>query len=156
RFVDGVWLPRLVMLLGVVPVLTTLRDVFNAGRLQYLDYLYIIVRVFNPDGTLKPFALSNFLSNEHILGLPTLFYWLNIKLFEGDNRTLGVFVVAVGVATVVALGFALPRTLPPLVRAGLVLAASLLMFSPHGLWNYARAMSGTAWLIANLIVIVAL
>jgi hypothetical protein len=156
RFVTGVWLPRLVVLLGIVPVLTTLRDVFDAGRLQGLDYLYIIVRVFNPDGTFKPFDLRNFLSNEHILGLPTLFYWLNIKLFDGDNRTLGVFVVAMGALTVVALGLALPKTLPPLVRAGLVLAASALMFSPHGLWNYARAMSGTAWITANLIVIVAL
>jgi hypothetical protein len=156
RFAGSPWLPRLVTLLAVVPVLTTLRDVFNAGRLQYLDYLYQLVRITNPDGSLKAFDLRNYLSNEHILGLPTLFYWINIKLFHGDNRTLGVFVVAVGVATVVALGYALPRTLPPLVRAGLVVAASALMFSPHGLWNYARAMSGTAWLTANLIVIVAL
>ncbi|HWM03773.1 MAG TPA: hypothetical protein VNP92_15675 [Actinophytocola sp.] len=150
------WLPRLVMLIAVVPVATTVRDVLNAGRLQYLDYLYQLVRVTNPDGTLKAFDLRNYLSNEHILGLPTLFYWVNIKLFAGDNRTLGVFVVAVGVATVVALGLALPRTLPSLVRAGLVVAASALVFSPHGLWNYARAMSGTAWLTANLIVIIAL
>jgi hypothetical protein len=150
------WLPRLVALVALIPVASTLRDVLNAGRLQYLDYLYQLVRITNPDGTLKAFDLRNYLSNEHILGLPTLFYWINIKLFSGDNRTLGVFVVAVGVATVVALGLALPRTLPPLVRAGLVVAASALVFSPHGLWNYARAMSGTAWLTANLIVIVAL
>lgn len=150
------WLPRLVTLLALVPVATTLRDVAAAGGLQRLDYLFQLVRITDPDGTLKAFDLRNYLSNEHILGLPTLFYWINIELFAGDNRTLGVFVVAVGVATVVLLGLALPRTLPPLVRAGLVVAASALMFSPHGLWNYARAMSGTAWLTANLIVIVAI
>jgi hypothetical protein len=156
RFATGAWPARLLTLLAVIPVLTTLRDVFNSGRLQHLDYLFQLVRVTNPDGTIKAFDLRNYLSNEHILGLPTVFYWINIKLFEGDNRTLGVFVVAVAVATVVALGLALPRTLPPLVRAGLVVAASALMFSPHGLWNYTRAMSGTAWLTANLIVVVAL
>ncbi|HEV7651683.1 MAG TPA: hypothetical protein VGP26_26315 [Actinophytocola sp.] len=156
RFAASPWLPRLVTLLAVVPVVSTLRDVFSADRLQYLDYLYQLVRITNPDGSLKAFDLRNYLSNEHILGLPTLFYWINIQLFHGDNRTLGVFVVGVAVLTVAALGLALPRTLPPLVRAGLVVAASALMFSPHGLWNYARAMSGTAWLTANLIVIVAL
>jgi hypothetical protein len=156
RFAASAWLPRLVTLLAAVPVLSTLRDVLNSDRLQYLDYLYQLVRITNPDGSLKAFDLRNYLSNEHILGLPTLFYWINIQLFGGDNRTLGVFVLAVAVLTVVALGFALPRTLPPLVRAGLVVATSALMFSPHGLWNYARAMSGTAWLTANLIVIVAL
>jgi len=156
RFAANPWLPRLVTLLAAVPVLSTLRDVLNSDRLQYLDYLYQLVRITNPDGSLRAFDLRNYLSNEHILGLPTLFYWINIQLFGGDNRTLGLFVLAVAVLTVVALGLALPRTLPPLVRAGLVVAASALMFSPHGLWNYARAMSGTAWLTANLIVIVAL
>ncbi|MGH3876225.1 MAG: hypothetical protein ACRDSK_04220 [Actinophytocola sp.] len=155
RFLSSRWLPRLVALLAVVPVLTTLRDVANSGRLQHLDYLFQLTRITNPDGSFRAFDLRNYLSNEHILGLPSVLYWINIKLFEGDNRTLGVFVVAVAVATIVALGLALPRTLPPLVRAGLVVAASALMFSPHGLWNYTRAMSGTAWLTANLIVVVA-
>ncbi|HEY7596747.1 MAG TPA: hypothetical protein VH969_26615 [Actinophytocola sp.] len=155
RFAASAWLPRLVTALAVIPVLTTLRDVANAGKFQHLDYLFTLTRVTNPDGTLKAFDLRNYLSNEHILGLPSVFYWINIKLFEGDNRTLGVFVVAIAVATVAVLGYALPRTLPPLVRAGLVVASAALMFSPHGLWNYTRAMSGTAWLSANLIVIVA-
>ncbi len=156
RFVTGRRLPWLVALLAVVPVFTTLRDVAASGRLQHIDYLYQLTRITNPDGTLKPLDLRNYLSNEHILGLPTAVYWVNIKLFDGDNRTLGVFVVAMACLTVVALGLALPRTLPPLARAGVVVAASALVFSPHGLWNYTRAMSGTAWLTANLIVVVAL
>lgn len=156
RFVTGPWLPRLVTLLAVLPVLGTLREVANAGRLQHIDYLYQLTRITNPDGTLKAFDLANYLSNEHILGLPSVLYWLNIQLFGGDNRTLGVFVVAVAALTVVALGAALPRTLSPLVRAGIVAAGSALVFSPHGLWNFTRAMSGTAWLTANLIVVVAL
>jgi hypothetical protein len=156
RFATGRWLPRLVTLLAVVPMATTLAEVANAGRLQHIDYLYQLTRITNADGTLKAFDLKNYLSNEHILGLPSLVYWINIQLFAGDNRTLGVFVVAVAGLTVLALGAALPRTLPPLLRAGIVVAGSALVFSPHGLWNYTRAMSGTAWLSANLIVVVAL
>lgn len=150
------WLPRLVALLAAVPALTTLLEVTRAGRLQHIDYLFQLTRITNADGTLKPFDLQNYFSNEHLLGLPTLFYWLNIEWFAGDNRTLGVFVVVVAALTVVALGAALPRDLPPLVRAGLLVAASALVFSLHGLWNFTRAMSGTAWLTANLIVVVSL
>ncbi|MCA1655166.1 MAG: hypothetical protein LC635_01570 [Pseudonocardiaceae bacterium] len=156
RFAVGRWLPRLIMLLAVVPMAAMLGEVSRAGRLQHIDYLYQLTRITNPDGTLKPFVLENYLSNEHLLGLPSLVYWLNIKMFAGDNRTLGVYVVAVAALTVFALGTALPRTLPPLLRASLVVAISTLVFSLHGLWNFTRAMSGTAWLTANLIVVVAL
>jgi hypothetical protein len=150
------WPARLVAALAVVPMALMLAEVLRAGRLQHIDYLYQLTRITNRDGTLKPFDPANYLSNEHFLGLPSLIYWMNIQLFAGDNRTLGVFVVAVAALTVVALGLALPRTLPPLLRAGLVVACSTLVFSLHGLWNFTRAMSGTAWLTANLLVVVAL
>lgn len=150
------WPARLVTALAVVPMALMLGEVLRAGRLQHIDYLYQLTRITNRDGTLKPFDPANYLSNEHFLGLPSLIYWVNIQLFAGDNRTLGVFVVAVAALTVVALGLALPRTLPPLLRAGLVVACSTLVFSLHGLWNFTRAMSGTAWLTANLLVVVAL
>ncbi len=156
RFLAGRWLPWLVASFAAVPIASTLGEVLRAGRLQHIDYLFLLTRITNPDGTLKPFDPANYLSNEHMLGLPSLIYLANIELFAGDNRMLGVFVVAVAALTVVALGAALPRTLPPLSRAGLVVAISALVFSLHGLWNFTRAMSGTAWLTANLIVVVAL
>lgn len=156
RFLASHWPARLVTALAVVPMALMLGEVLRAGRLQHLDYLYQLTRITDRDGTLKPFDPANYLSNEHFLGLPSLIYWVNIQLFAGDNRTLGVFVVAVAALTVVVLGLALPRTLPPLLRAGLVVSCSTLVFSLHGLWNFTRAMSGTAWLTANLLVVVAL
>ncbi|HEX2134203.1 MAG TPA: hypothetical protein VHH15_21885 [Actinophytocola sp.] len=156
RFAEGPWLPRLVAALAGVPVVAMLFEVAGSGRLQHIDYLYQLVRITNPDGTFKPFDAGNYFSNEHFLGLPSLIYWINIQLFAGDNRTLGVFVVAMAAGTVAALGMALPRSLPPIVRAGLFAGASALVFSLHGLWNFTRAMSGTAWLTANLLVVVAL
>ncbi|OLF18999.1 hypothetical protein [Actinophytocola xanthii] len=156
RFAGSPWPPRLVALLAALPVIATLVEVSRAGRLQHLDYLYQITRITNRDGSIKPFDLQNYLSNEHILGLPSLFYWLNIQLFAGDNRTLGVFVVVVAALTVLVLGRALPTGLSPMTRAGLLAAGSALVFSLHGLWNFTRAMSGTAWLTANLLVVLSL
>ena len=147
---------RLLELLALYPVFAMLVEVGRAGRLQYIDYWYLLTRFLNPDGTVAGFGPDNLQSNDHILGIPALVYWINIKLFAGDNRTLGVFVVATAVVTVLVLRAALPRALPPLVRAGVVVAASALLFSPHGLWNFTRAMSGTAWLTANMIVVIAL
>jgi hypothetical protein len=156
RLAASRWVPRLVATMAAVPAVAMLLEVSRAGRLQHIDYLFHLTRITNADGTLKPFDLANYFSNEHLLGLPTLIYWANIELFAGDNRILGVFVVAVAALTVLALGAALPRTLSPLARAGLLVAASTLVFSLHGLWNFTRAMSGAAWLTANLFVVVAL
>jgi hypothetical protein len=150
------WLPRSVASVAAVPAILMLLEVSRAGRFQHIDYLFHLVRITNPDGSFKPFDLENYFSNEHVLGLPTVLYWINIELFAGDNRTLGVFVVVMAALTVLALGAALPLGLPPLVRAGLLVAASTLVFSPHGLWNFTRAMSGAAWLTANLLVVLAL
>jgi hypothetical protein len=147
---------RLVELLALYPVFAMLVEVARAGRLQYIDYWYLLTRFLNPDGTIAGIGPGNLQSNDHILGVPALVYWINIKLFAGDNRTLGVFVVGTAVVTVLVLRAALPKTLPPLLRAGIVVTASALLFSPHGLWNFTRAMSGTAWLTANMIVVIAL
>lgn len=149
-------LPVLVASLAAVPALLTLFEVLRAGRFQHIDYLYQLVRITDRDGSPAAFDLKDYFSNEHLLGLPSVVYWANIQLFAGDNRTLGVYVVAMAALTVLALGAALPRSLPPLARAGLFAGASALVFSLHGLWNFTRAMSGTAWLTANLIVVVAL
>lgn len=142
-------------LLALLPIAATLVDVLSGPHLQYLDYWQILLKFYNPDASLNSggfFALRN----EHPVALPALAYWLNVLAAHGDNRTLGCVVVVVGALTVLVLRAALPRSLPPAVRAGLVVAASALLFSPHGLHNFVRSMSGMAWLTANLLVVATL
>lgn len=146
---------RLVELLALIPLVLMLVEVVNAPRLQFIDYWYTLLRFTGPDGSTDPLRLLN-LSNEHPVLFPSLAYWLDAHLFAGDNRWLGVLVVLVAGATVLAMRAALPDEMPPLLRAGLVVAFAGLVFSLHGLWNYARAMSGIAWLTANLFVVLAL
>ena len=142
-------------LLALLPIAATLLDVLNGPHLQFLDYWTILLNFYNPDASLD---VGGFfvLRNEHPVALPALFYWLNVLVAHGDNRTLGCVVVAVVALTVLALRAALPRSLPPVARAGLVVAASALLFSPHGLHNFVRSMSGMAWLTANLLVVLTL
>ena len=72
----------------------------------------------------------------------------------GGGATRFVPITVTGAASeAAALRAALPKTLPPVVRAGLVVGASALVFSLQGLHMYVRSMSGSAWLTANLLVV---
>ncbi len=146
---------RGVELLAVLPVLATVVEVAAGQRLQYTDYWYVLLRVTGADGSLYVPGMR-VLQNEHPLMLPSVLYWLDARLAGGDNRILGYLVVVIAAVTVVLLRAMLPKALPPLLRAGIVVAASALVFSPHGIHNFVRAMSGSAWLTANLLVIGAL
>jgi hypothetical protein len=148
-------LARLVEVLAVLPLIATVLDILKAPKLQYTDYWYVLLRITNPDGSLHLPGMR-VLQNEHPLMLPGFLYWLDARFAGGDNRILGLLVVVIAAATILLLRTALPKTLPPLFRAGLVVGASALVFSPHGLHNFVRAMSGSAWLTANLLVVAAL
>ncbi|MCT2586591.1 hypothetical protein [Actinophytocola gossypii] len=146
---------RLVELLALVPVVAMIMEVARAGKLQWLDYWYVLIRITNPDGSFRPLGVFT-PQNEHPLIIPSLLYWLDAKLADGDNRVLGYLVIVVAGATVLLLRAVLPRSLPPLARAGLVVAASALVFSLQGMHMFVRSMSGAAWLTANLIVVASL
>ncbi|MDQ3790981.1 MAG: hypothetical protein M3422_27575 [Actinomycetota bacterium] len=146
---------RGVELLALLPALATVIEVAAGQRLQYTDYWYVLLRVTDANGSLYVPGMR-VLQNEHPLMLPSVLYWLDARLADGDNRVLGYLVVVIAALTVVLLRAMLPKTLPPLLRAGIVVAASALVFSPHGIHNFVRAMSGSAWLTANLLVIGAL
>jgi hypothetical protein len=141
--------------LAVLPVVAMVFEVVASPRLQLLDYWDVLLRITNQDGTFNAGGLWE-LQNEHPVAVPSLFYWLDATLFGGDNRVLGYLVVVIAAVTVLLLRSALPRRLPPVLRAGLVVAISALVFSLHGIHNFVLGMSGTAWLTANLLVIVAL
>jgi hypothetical protein len=146
---------RLVELLALVPPIAMVFEVARSGKLQWLDYWYVLIRIAHSDGSFRPRGLLT-PQNEHPLMIPGALYWLDARLADGDNRVLGYLVIVVAAISVLLLRAALPHTLPPVVRAGIVVAASGLVFSLQGLHMFVRSMSGSAWLTANLLVIAAL
>jgi len=146
---------RLVELIALVPPLAIVLEVARSGKLQWLDYWYVLIRITNTDGS---FRLGGIFTpqNEHPLMIPSLLYWLDARLADGDNRVLGYLVIVIAAGAVLLMRAALPKTLPPVVRAALVVAASALVFSLQGLHMYVRSMSGAAWLTANLFVLASL
>jgi hypothetical protein len=144
-----------VELLAVLPAVAMAFEVAASPRLQLLDYWSVLLRITNPDGRYNVGGVWD-LQNEHPLIIPSFFYWADAKLFGGDNRMLGYLAVAIAAITVLLLRSALPRLLPVVLRAGLVVATSALVFSLHGIHNFALGMSGTAWLTANMLVVASL
>jgi hypothetical protein len=155
RYATTRWLARLLELLALVPAAAMTIEVSKAPELHFVDYWYALVRFVNLDGGLNVGGLFKS-SNEHLIAIPSLLYYGDATIFGGNQRMLGYLDVLIALATVLLIRFAIPKTLPPVVRASIVLASSALIFSLHGLHNFTHAMSGAAWLTANLISIGAL
>jgi hypothetical protein len=153
RVHPGLWL----QLLALLPILMILELVQASSDLQWFDYWSVVPKIVDADGSLVPRDLLHF-EESHVLALPGLIYWLNIQLTDGLNRTLAYFVVFVTAGQLLVLRALLPRPerLGHWVFGGLVVAFSALLFAPQLAWNFSRAMSGTAWLVANLLVLVAI
>lgn len=155
RFTTTTWLARLIELLALIPVAAMTIEVAGAPKLHFVDYWYALVRFVNLDGSLNLSGLF-VSSNEHLIAIPSLLYYGNATLFGGDQRYLGYLDIIIAVATVLLIRTAIPKSLPIVVRASIVFATSALIFSMHGLHNFTHAMSGAAWLTANLICVGAL
>lgn len=155
RYATTRWLARLIELLALVPAAALTVEVSKAPELHFVDYWYALVRFVNLDGGLNIAGLFKS-SNEHLIAVPSLMYYGDATIFGGNQRALGYVDVLIALATVVLIRFAIPKALPPVVRASIVLASSALIFSLHGLHNFTHAMSGAAWLTANLISVGAL
>jgi len=155
RYGTPKWLARLIELLALVPAAAMAIEVSKAPELHFVDYWYALVRFVNLDGGLNFLGLFK-ASNEHLIAIPSLLYYGDATIFGGNQRILGYLDVLIAIATVVLIRFAIPKTLPPVVRASIVLMSSALIFSLHGLHNFTHAMSGAAWLTANLISVGAL
>lgn len=152
RWLDDPRIAFCVQLLALLPAIAMAFEVAASPRLQLLDYWSVLLRITNPDGSYNPAGIWD-LQNEHPLIVPSFFYWADANWFGGDNRMLGYLTIGIAAITVLLLRSALPRNLPAVLRAGLVVATSALVFSLHGIHNFALGMSGSAWLTANLLVI---
>jgi hypothetical protein len=155
RFATPAWLARLIEVLALIPAVAMAVEVSNAPKLHFVDYWYALVRFVNLDGSLH-FSGLFVSSNEHLIAIPSLLYYGDATIFGGNQRFLGYLDVLIALATVLLIRYAIPKSLPVVVRASIVLATSALIFSLHGLHNFTHAMSGAAWLTANLICVAAL
>ncbi len=154
RFLDLAVLAQVAM---VVPVAGMLSHVTGASKTQWFDYWELFPASLNPNGDLGFRSLFGY-HEGHILAVPRITYWVNYKLNGGLNTSLGLFVIGMVLVQVWLLHRLLPRRdrIGTWTFTAVFLAGVALLFSPQGIHNYARAMSGTAWLMANLFAIAAI
>lgn len=134
----------------IIPVVRMIGIVLDGSKLSYNDYWLMLPRFMNADGSLAVGRLLEF-QNEHPVVLPEIVYWVNARTFAGSNITLGLFVVAIVGAQVALVALMLRHSkFRPVEKMLLLVLSSALLFDLSGTWNFAKAMSGTAWLMANL------
>jgi hypothetical protein len=143
--------------LAALPVVRMVLLVRSGTDTQFLDYWYVLDRVLTDGGGIDLRGLFT-IHDIHPLVVPAILYWLNARVGSGTNSALGLVVVVLALVEVGLLGWFAWRTLGHGVRRwGLFLVAtSFLMFTPAGAWNFLEAMSGAAWLPANVFVLLAI
>lgn len=144
-------------LLAIVPAIVIVDLVRDSSQLPWLDYWSALIRFTNDDGSLRPLDLL-FFSESHVPAFPNFLYWINLHLTGGLSHPIGYYDIAVVVAQLLVLRFLLPKPdrLGWVWHSLLVVGFAVLLFSPQGAWNFARAMSGGAWLTANLLTLIAI
>lgn len=157
RWIRRNWPQVVVAVLASIPAFRMLAWISSGTHVQFADYWVFLSELINPDGSVHWGALTEF-QGQHILSIPFLIYLINIWLFGGSNIALGFIVVGVVLAQLVVLWSWLRRLehVPFVLQGALLVLASALLFSPYGAWNFLKAMSGTAWLTSNLMVMIAI
>lgn len=143
--------------LALLPVYVIVQLVLQSSNLQWFDYWTALPRYISANGSLIESGLFGF-HEGHVIAVAGLIQWTNFQLTGGLNRTLGLFVIAAAAAQLVVLRSLLPRAsvIGRWWFSGLVVALAALLFAPQGAHNFSRAASGSAWLTANLFVVVAI
>lgn len=151
------WPVILLSVLAAVPVVSMIVEVGRAPRLNYLDYWSVLGLASSATGHFHPAGLL-VVYNQHPVVIAGTLFWLDAKFFAGSNNVLGMLVILLSLAIVIAMASMLPRRLSPTVRAAAVAGFALLMFSSGNLENFVEGMSGTHWLsgLAPAVVAIAL
>jgi hypothetical protein len=140
---------------AALPVLLMLRRVHSAASMQYADYWTTLIRITNPDGSLRLRGLFSY-QNEHPFFVPNLLYYLDARLLSGNNRELGYYSILMALVSAALLWRFLPKVWSATTRAAMFVAITGMLFIPSGAWNFVRGMSGTAWLTANVFALLAI
>ena len=142
-------------IVAAVSIYRMVDAVLSGSKLQYADYWRTIEHLLLPDGSIDMAGIFLF-SNQHLIAIPQLLYWLNIKLFSGSNIALGLLVVAIVCSTAAVLYLMIRRSrIGHTLQLALLTMVVALLFGMAGAWNFIYAMSGAAWLTANFFVVLA-
>jgi hypothetical protein len=139
----------------IVP-LWMLRTILGEDPFNYLDYFEMLGQIYNGDGSIRWRGFIEH-QNEHLVLVPKVVIVANVILFDGSRVTLGLFVwlVAAALTAVIALALRPLLRLTPWGRVAAVWTLVLFVFPIAAQHNFRLAISGTAWTLANLLMVTA-
>ena len=125
--------------------------ILSGSHMQFGDYFDMLGHMFSTEGVFKPAGLFIH-ANEHLVLIPKLIFLFNVYFFDGSNITLGIIVWLISTITAILAWWQLQFIVRSSVANRILMAWLLasLLFPLSAAHNYLHAMSGTAWLLANL------
>jgi hypothetical protein len=132
--------------LAAVPVLLAVAEAIRSPRLNFNDFWLVLGITTGPDGTFHPGETLT-LYNGHPIELVSVVFWLDAKLFAGENWTLGLVSVLLAGLILGALWSMLPARITGTPRAALLVALSALVFSSAAVAYFGIGMMGVQWLL---------
>ncbi len=144
-------------LLILLPAIRMFRIVRGGTVAQYADYWMMVPSIFESSGWPNWSGLFE-LRNEHPIVIGKILYWFNYKLTGGSNISLGYVILFIAILQVVIIALLIRRNreLPTWAMVAVTVVFASICFSRQGTWNFAKSMSGAAWLSATLFVLAAI
>lgn len=149
---------KIFILIPVLIPIYLLTLIFSAPQMQFGDYFGMLESLFSDSGTFNPLGLFQH-ANEHLVFLPKIIYVINIYFFSGSNVSLGVFVWFISILTAAVLFINLKpffHSFDPRKKIIFAWSFAIFLFPLAAAHNYLFAMSGTAWILANFLVVCAI
>ncbi len=146
-FLFNKWIPRISVLIAIIPILFILSRIFLIHHIPNNDYWGSLSQLIRNKGALKLFGTQN----EHIVFVPNIMYYLNFILTKGDNR--GLFIIntfLIGGALFFAVRLAALHGAFTKHELWLVVPLlSSLFFSPATADDWILSMGGIVWFSAD-------
>ncbi|SDC13354.1 hypothetical protein [Actinokineospora iranica] len=144
------WRERVVLgalwVVGGVPVLLALAEVFRAPRLNFNDFWLVLGMTTRPDGAFDISKTTTLMQGQP-MELVSIVYWLDARLFAGSNQALGVFTVLLSLAALAAMAAMLRTRFTGRTRVAVLAGLSALVFSSAAITYFGIGMMGAWWLL---------
>jgi len=142
----------------LIPVAVVLFMISQAGSLLNYDYWWMIKNIYSIEGFNPNITAWFFRANEHIVTIPAIIYALNILVTRGSNIGLCLAAFFLASCQMFFLVKLVPNNLKskPKLFLLIITIIAVFNFTPAAAHNWMRGYSGTHWILANLLAVIAI
>lgn len=132
--------------LAAAPVLLAVAEAVRSPRMNFNDFWLVLGITTTDSGALDMGASLRLFQGQPAV-LVSVVYWLDAKLFAGQNWVLGLFTVALAAVALAAMWTMLPARFGERTRLAVFAGLSALVFSSAAVYYFGVGMMGAWWML---------